>query len=120
MILSCWRSQSQMAGGYYLSFQERGEEVGMLSLVYAWCSFLSQKLDDQDIHIPAPQRPTVSAPAPRHISGIVLLLVGKGVGVQRYLNICESNTTDTSEHLSKAEFILRLTTNNFLEYPGEK
>lgn len=37
-------------GGYYLSFQEPGEEVGTWPLAYALCIFLSQKLDGPHIH----------------------------------------------------------------------
>lgn len=72
-----------------------------------YCSFLSQKLDDQDIYLLVPQRPTVSIPSPQHISETVLSSAGWKVhGVQRYLSICESNTMDTSEHLNRAEYTL--------------
>lgn len=90
-----------MTGGYYLSFQDLGEEVGMLPL--ALFSFLSQKLDEQNIHLPAPQRPTnFSTPVPSTFQGqFVLSFTGKGVDMQRCFTIYESNTTDASEPLNK-------------------
>lgn len=40
-----------MTEGYNLSFQEQGEEVGILPLTYVYCRFLSQKkLEDQGVH----------------------------------------------------------------------
>lgn len=87
-----------MAGGYHLLFPELEEEMGMLPL-----AFLSQKLDEQNIHFSAPQRPTnFSTPAPSSFQGPTFLSqVGKDMRMQRYFNIYGSNTMDASEHLNR-------------------
>lgn len=89
-----------MAGGYHLLFPELGEEMGMLPL-----AFLSQKLDEQNIHFSAPQRPTnFSTPAPSSFPGPAFhSQVGKGMRMQRDFNIHGSNSMDASEHLNRVD-----------------
>lgn len=83
-----------MAGGYYLSFQEPGEEVGMLPLAYALCIFPTQKLDDQNIHFPAPQSPNnFSMPTPSAFQERSFVSwVREEMGLQRYFNISGNST----------------------------
>lgn len=117
MILSCWRSQSQMAGR-----TKGGGGNAVTCLCFA--QFPESEAGwSRYTFTSAPRDPlSVSTPAPLHISEIVLSFSNwKGHGGAKVFKYgWKQHPPDTSEHLNKTEFNLRLTTNDFLECPSEK
>ena len=93
MILQCWKLQSQLTGGYCLSFQELenfATQLGFLQFP-EWSRYTLT-------HTPETHSLLVPLPTAAHF----LSLVEKGMGMQRYSNICKSNIMDASEHLNRA------------------